>query len=495
MTVGMGYSHSSVFYPAVVLKDKPKPKHPVLLVPGLLTSKLESWSILKDSCEGRLGKYFRTPVWTKMTGILRWFLNGQCILDYMDVDTKEGRDSPKGYRVRAATGFEAVDYFIGGYSIWAHVLGNLAAIGYDPSTMSMVPFDWRLGFNMLEERDGTFTRMKTEVELLSKKSKEKVVVVTHSMGGNMFLYFMQWVQHEDPNWFDKYIQSWVSNGTPFLGNVRGISAVLTGYVKESASGQIKYLMDLAMDPNKRQQTMSHLRSYYAILPMGGNRIWGNKTYNPMLANPNVNASEMAGGQILTIFENGESRGAITADDLQGHILDKLHPDLQAFARSLNLKGGTVQEDDKGSWANPLASQLPKGNFSIYCMYGVDVPTDLSYSIKETATRYDIDVNVKKMGYANGGYSLNGDETVPLTSLGYTCQSTWRHNPKYNPHNISIIIKEYPDSKNNSATHVDLLHHPQFLTDLISIVTGHHVKEEIHSNLTKIVQNIDSQPNE
>eukprot|EP00835_Amoeboradix_gromovi_P001800 NODE_90_length_21806_cov_0.389137.p4 type:complete len:508 gc:universal NODE_90_length_21806_cov_0.389137:7367-5844(-) len=490
LTVGLGYSHSSVFYPAINMTEKPK--HPVLLIPGLLTSKLESWSVKKDSCEGRLGKYFRMTIWSKMSGFYKWLLDGHCVLDYMDLDPENGRDSPSGYKVRASRGFESIDYFLGGYPVWAHLIANLATIGYDPSMIGMVPFDWRLSFSMMEERDNTFSKMKNEIELMVKKTKEKAVIISHSMGGNMNLYFIQWITNLDANWMNKNVHAWISNGTPFLGTVRGISAVLTGYIKETASGAVKSVMDLVMDTDKRQQTLSHFRSYYSVFPMGGNRIWGNRTYNPLKYNdPQSNFTQRAGGQVFTIFENGEPRSAITANEVQGRILDKLHPSMQKFAKSLNLRGGEVDSTEAG-WANPLASKLPAGNYTIYCTYGIGTPSDMSYALKDGGSKWDIDSDVNRLGYKQGGYSegLDGDQSVSLTSLGYTCKSAWLRN-KYNPDNIKVITKEY-EHGNYSALHVDVLHHPEFLRDMIRIVSGSTIKEEIHSNLPKIIENIDSQ---
>ena len=46
--------------------------------------------------------------------------------------------------MRAAEGFEAADYVVGGYWVWSKMIENLADIGYDPSNMHMAAYDWRL---------------------------------------------------------------------------------------------------------------------------------------------------------------------------------------------------------------------------------------------------------------------------------------------------------------------------------------------------------------
>eukprot|EP00620_Florenciella_sp_RCC1587_P018290 CAMPEP_0182580970 /NCGR_PEP_ID=MMETSP1324-20130603/48640_1 /TAXON_ID=236786 /ORGANISM="Florenciella sp., Strain RCC1587" /LENGTH=69 /DNA_ID=CAMNT_0024797267 /DNA_START=20 /DNA_END=226 /DNA_ORIENTATION=+ len=44
---------------------------------------------------------------------------------------------PPGIKVRPAQGFEATDYVIGGYWVWAKLVENLADIGYDMNSMAM----------------------------------------------------------------------------------------------------------------------------------------------------------------------------------------------------------------------------------------------------------------------------------------------------------------------------------------------------------------------
>jgi Lecithin:cholesterol acyltransferase len=44
--------------------------------------------------------------------------------------------------------------------------------------------------------------------------------------------------------------------------------------------------------------------------------------------------------------------------------------------------------------------------------------------------------------ANGIKLTDGDGTVPLVSLGYTCMSAWKHGTVYNPGNVTVITREY-----------------------------------------------------
>lgn len=73
--------------------------------------------------------------------------------------------------------------------------------------MYMASFDWRLPFEYLETRDLYFTRLKHNIEWMKRLNGNKlkvnleyahlvrkVVIITHSMGGNVVLYFFGWIK-------------------------------------------------------------------------------------------------------------------------------------------------------------------------------------------------------------------------------------------------------------------------------------------------------------
>jgi phospholipid:diacylglycerol acyltransferase len=57
--------------------------------------------------------------------------------------------------------------------------------------MHMAAYDWRLSFNKLEQRDHFLTHLTRTIEHLVKVKGEKAVIVSHSMGGNLIVYYMQ----------------------------------------------------------------------------------------------------------------------------------------------------------------------------------------------------------------------------------------------------------------------------------------------------------------
>lgn len=150
--------------------------HPVILLPGIISTGLESWGT--SACSQ---KYFRHRMWGTLTMFRAVLLDKDCWTQHMKLDPLTGMDPP-GIRLRAAQGLDAADYFIGGYWIWGKIIENLAALGYDSNSMQLAAYDWRLAYGDLEKRDQYFSRLKGQIELAVKTADKKAVIVGHSMG-------------------------------------------------------------------------------------------------------------------------------------------------------------------------------------------------------------------------------------------------------------------------------------------------------------------------
>ncbi len=50
------------------------------------------------------------------------------------------------------------------------IVENLAAVNYDTNNLHLAPYDWRLSYFNLEERDGYFSRLKSTIEGLKYAS-------------------------------------------------------------------------------------------------------------------------------------------------------------------------------------------------------------------------------------------------------------------------------------------------------------------------------------
>ena len=85
------------------------------------------------------------------------------------------------------------------------IVENLAVINYDTNNLYLAPYDWRVSYHNLEERDGYFSKLKVIIEGLRsvpqyvkkkslcnigtsryrKRQNKKVVVAAHSMGSTV----------------------------------------------------------------------------------------------------------------------------------------------------------------------------------------------------------------------------------------------------------------------------------------------------------------------
>lgn len=113
-------------------------KHAVILIPGIISTGLESWST-----DEYTASYFRKRVWGTSSMVSAIVTNKDRWIRAMSLDPETGLDPP-GAKLRSAQGFSAADYFIQGYYLWSKILENLAVLGYDGHDLALAAYDWRL---------------------------------------------------------------------------------------------------------------------------------------------------------------------------------------------------------------------------------------------------------------------------------------------------------------------------------------------------------------
>ena len=181
----------------------------------------------------------------------------------------------------------AADYLIADYWVWGKMIENLADVGYDTSMLFMAAYDWRLSCQKLEMRDAYFSRLKNEIELLHKHHGEKVVVLSHSMGGLVFTYFMQWVEsayggNGGASWIDTHLEAFVNIGGAMLGVPKTVSSLLSGEMKDTAdlNSVLVYIKENLVSNLDLLRLFRSFGSLPSMLPKGGTAIWGNLTHAP-----------------------------------------------------------------------------------------------------------------------------------------------------------------------------------------------------------------------
>eukprot|EP00249_Psilotum_nudum_P021291 c28053_g1_i1 orf=316-2472(+) len=267
-------------------KEGVRVKHPVVLLPGIVTGGLELWE--GHPCADGL---FRKRLWGGTFGEV--YKRPLCWVEHMTLDNMTGLDPP-GIRVRPVSGLVAADYFAPGYFVWAVLIENLARIGYEEKTMHMAAYDWRLSFQNTEVRDKSLSRLKSTIELLVETNNgNKIVAIPHSMGVLYFLHFLKWVEAPLPmggggglDWCAKHIKAVMNIGGPFLGVPKAVTGLFSSEAKDIAVARAiaPGVMDSEIFGLQTLQYIMRMTrtwdSTMSMIPKGGETIWGGLDWSP-----------------------------------------------------------------------------------------------------------------------------------------------------------------------------------------------------------------------
>lgn len=481
-----------------------KAHHPVIMIPGVISTGLESWSTAEDA-----RSYFRKRLWGSWSMMRALVLDQAQWKKHIMLDKDTGLDPP-GVKLRAAQGFDATDFFITGYWIWNKILENLATIGYDPTNAFTASYDWRLTYMNLEIRDQYFTRLMNYIEVAQKTSGKKVVLVSHSMGSQVLFYFLKWAENKHygrggPDWVEKHVDSWINISGCMLGAAKDIPAVLSGEMKDTAqlNAFAVYGLEKFLSKEDRTEIFRAMPGLSSMLPKGGDAVWGNATWAP----DDILANNFTYGPFLSfkppINSTLTPRRNLTVSQSIDYLLensDDWYSDMVRHSYSHGVAHTKAQveanENKPSTWLNPLESRLPLApSLKIYCFYGIGKATERAYFYKEahpiaqaskdTITNITIDTGFITGPPPEGTPEVDhgiifgeGDGTVNLLSTGYVCSKGWRNITRYNPAGVKITTYEMPHEPDrfsprggpNTGDHVDILGRSS-LNDLILRVAG------------------------
>lgn len=436
--------------------------------------------------------------------------------NHVMLDRETGLDPP-GIKLRAAQGFDATDFFITGYWIWNKILENLATIGYDPTNAFTAAYDWRLSYGNLEVRDQYYSRLKSYIETAVQVQGEKITLASHSMGSQVVLYFFKWVESKEhgnggKDWVNKHIDSWVNISGCMLGAVKGLTAVLSGEMRDTAqlNAFAVYGLEKFLSREERAEIFRAMPGISSMLPKGGDAVWGNATWAP----DDKPGQTMSYGNLLNFRETNSTwtrRNLTTSESLQ-YTLDQSedwyrNQVLTSYSHGVAHTAREVEanEKDPRKWLNPLEARLPHApDMKIYCFYGVGKPTERSYFYQEerdplVRLNVSIDTTVSNNdGVDRGVHMGEGDGTVNLLSTGYMCAKGW-HIKRYNPAGTKIKVFEMPHEPDrfsprggpNTGDHVDILGRAS-LNDLILRVAGGKgdlIEETFVSNIREYAERV------
>ncbi|TPX09597.1 uncharacterized protein E0L32_009198 [Thyridium curvatum] len=486
--------------------------HPIIMVPGVISTGLESWGTSNHSRQ-----YFRKRLWGSWTMMRALVLDKEVWKRHIMLDKKTGLDPPDA-KLRAAQGFDATDFFITGYWIWNKIFENLASLGYDPNNSFTAAYDWRLSYANLEVRDQYFTRLKLYIEMAVQTSKRKVVLTTHSMGSQVLFYFFHWVESAQggeggPDWVERHVDSWINVSGCMLGAVKGLTAVLSGEMRDTAqlNAFAVYGLEKFLSKEERAEIFRTMPGISSMLPIGGNAVWGD-----LDGAPDDQPGQLHSFGSLLNFRTGKNwttpdrnltvEGSI---DYLFNTTEDWYQDQLKGSYSHGVAHTTAEvesnQDDPRRWINPLETRLPLApSLKIYCFYGVGKPTERAYFYRSpempllTNLNMTIDTGLIEGEVDHGVVMGEGDGTVNLLSTGYMCNQGWKFK-RYNPAGAKVTVVEMaheperfnPRGGPNTADHVDILGR-QTLNELILRVAagrGNTISDYIVSNIREYAKKV------
>lgn len=510
-----------------------KPEHPVVLIPGIVSTGLESWTTSEEE-----SAYFRRRLWGSTSMLRSALFDKEKWVKHLMLDPETGLD-PEGIRVRAAQGLDAASYFAAGYWVWSKIIENLAAVGYDTNRIHLAGYDWRLSMYNLEERDHFFTRIMSQVETNSKIYKKKTVLISHSMGGTVAFYFLKWMEHHHgAAWIDKHIEALVSISGTLLGVPKAMPALMTGEMRDTVQvpAMLANLLERFFSSRERAQLFRSWAGSASMLVKGGEVVWGNENGAP----DDMDNATVTHGVMMEYEPQPDSNSTRRLSAAGVHDWLRLNAPktfehmLQTnYSYGFERSASQIRKNnaDHTKWSNPLEAALPNApHMKLYCLYGYNQPTERSYWMHELPPEDEklhlnpdhplltqslnngsnpkslslsrIDASVTRgdeFPAVQQGVRLGeGDGTVSLLSLGAMCVEGWKHK-RYNPANIQVITHEvFHDPSafdlrggGSSGDHIDILgsHELNEAVVRVAVGLGHTVEERILSPIRTYAQRI------
>ncbi|XAR61067.1 Phospholipid:diacylglycerol acyltransferase [Bertholletia excelsa] len=476
-----------------------------IIIPGFACTQLRAWSIL-DCPYSPLDFNPLDLVWLDTTKLLSAV---NCWLKCMILDPYNQTDHPE-CKSRPDSGLSAITELDPGYitgplsSVWKEWIKWCIEFGIEANAIIAVPYDWRLSPSKLEERDLYFHKLKMTFETALKLRGGPSIVFAHSLGNNVFRYFLEWLKLEIApkkyiQWLDEHIHAYFAVGSPFLGAPETIKATLSGYtfglpVPEGTArsmfnsfGSSLWMMPFSKYCRTDNVYLKHFsgnrKSHHAyqcdereyqtnysgwpihVVNVEIPSMQGNDAYPSALPVFQANMSPMECGLPTQLsFSAHEASNGSFFKAIEGY-----DPDSERLLHQLHKS----YLDDPV--LNPLEPWDRPPLKNIFCIYGIDMKTEVGYYFAPSGKPYpdnwiltDVIYEIEGSLYSRSGNlvegnpgATSGDETVPYNSLSW-CKN-WL-GPKVN-------ITRAPQAEHDGSdvqVHLNVEHHHE--TDIVPNMT-------------------------
>lgn len=220
------------------------------------------------------------------------------------------------------------------------------------------------------------------IETAHSTSGRKTVLASHSMGSQVLFYFFHWVASAEggkggDGWVEKHVDSWINISGCMLGAVKGLPAVLSGEMKDTAqlNAFAVYGLEKFLSRDERAELFRSMTGISSMLPMGGDAVWGNATWAP----DDLAEQAVSYGQLLNFkhYNGTSSYRNLTVEESMSHLFnttEQWYSEQIKRSYSHGVAHTTAEveanERDPRKWINPLETRLPLApSLKIYCFYG------------------------------------------------------------------------------------------------------------------------------
>ncbi|KAK1289697.1 Phospholipid--sterol O-acyltransferase [Acorus calamus] len=478
-----------------------------VIIPGFASTQLRAWSVL-DCPYSPLDFNPLDSVWLDTAKLLSAV---NCWLKCMVLDPYNQTDHPE-CKSRPDCGLSAITELDPGYitgplsSVWKEWLKWCIEFGIEANAILAAPYDWRLSPSMLEERDLYFHKLKFTFESALKLRGGPSLVFAHSLGNNVFRYFLEWLKLEVApktyiQWLDEHIHAYFAVGPPLLGSTESVKATLSGAtfglpVAEGTArlmynsfGSSLWMMPFSkycradstywknfFDGKNREQYTHHcedmeFQSNYSgwptdIINIEVPSIRGTDAYPSISEVAQTVPSDMECGLPTQLSFSARE----VSDGTFFKAIEEYDPDSKRLIYQLRkLYQGDPVLNPLTPWDRP-----PLKN--VFCIYGIDKKTEVGYYFAPSGKPYPDNWIITDIIYEHEGTltsrsgnsvdgnpgASSGDETVPYHSLSW-CK-TWL--------GTKVNITRAPQAEHDGS---DVQ---------INLNVEHHPDEDIIPNMTR-----------
>ncbi|KAG8641807.1 hypothetical protein MANES_12G035200v8 [Manihot esculenta] len=431
-----------------------------IIIPGFASTQLRAWSFL-DCPYSPLDFNPLDLVWLDTTKLLSAV---NCWLKCLLLDPYNQTDHPE-CKSRPDSGLSAITELDPGYitgplsSIWKEWIKWCIEFGIEANAIIAVPYDWRLAPAMLEDRDLYFHRLKLTFETALKLRGGPSIVFAHSLGNHVFRYFLEWLRLELApkhynQWLDDHIHAYFAVGAPLLGATETVKATLFGNTfglpvsegtarlmfnsfasslwmlpfSKYCTAESPYWRHFSRASGKSHQTYQceerEFRSNYSGWPT--NIVNIEIPFTQFDAYPSV--TEIAQTNLSSMECGLPTQLSFSAREISDGTFFKAIEDYDSDNKRLLYQ---LQKSYHGDPVlNPLTPWDRPPIKNVFCIYGVDLKTEVGYYFAPSGKPYPDNWIITDVIYELEGSlvsrsgnlvegnpgAASGDETVPYNSL-------------------------------------------------------------------------------